>query len=831
LLSSLRLSLAPDAAGRASGASSLAARAARHSPRSRAAERTIAIVPFANDTGDESLDWLRRGLTDMLVAELAQSPYLKVAAVRIEAVEELEVGRDGLDDAAIATLGRAENADTILTGRFHRDDKLLIDAELHEGGTGRVLKRETVSGEGLEQIFRMVTDLSGQLRVTLRGGELENGDAGVSIGKMTTSLEAFRQYSRGRDLAENMLISAADAAFTKAIELDSSFAAAHLRLFRCKLQVNDPKAAAAALGRAKEHQDRLSESERILLRIGEAQLSGSMDEFNRARKDLWERAPFDIDARIESAHLLYMRGDLDRALEEFEVITEMDPDRAPPYNQLGYIYAMRGDTTTALKKLERYRQLTPGQPNAYDSKGEILAWAGRFDEAREQFETALSKWPTFYNSSLQLSMIHSELGNLDLALRYSDKWIAAAPGPRAAAQAWAWRAAMFARFHRLELVEPALAEARALAPDLVHPVFIGSEIRRAFGDEAGAAKLERAFFEAHRDAVASWPTLDSSNFVWFLVHSRIPPAEAIPVIERVTAKETSSFIAQLNRLYVAVLQLRSHDPGPAAEFLAHPDANFLASLAVGKSFARSLAWRCVIEAVAGVPGGGDPDLAFVRAVAAAGEQTDRQDVVRFSEYLEAEVQAAHHHEPAFDQIYRSLGAPAESRFLVLGPFDNRSGFHRRFAPELSPDLAESTLEAGKELKWRPADDGVRDGYVDLREIFDRALWSVGYAAVDLRSPGARVVNLRLSTTGPFKLWLNGDLVSEAYRPSEGMIDGEIVKVALRPGDNRLLLKVTNAVEEWGFQLRATDEDGNGMPDLEWRTPRIARASSASKSPR
>ena len=45
-------------------------------------QHSIAILNFENQTGDPSLDWLRRGLVDMLATELTQSPYLDVIPVK-----------------------------------------------------------------------------------------------------------------------------------------------------------------------------------------------------------------------------------------------------------------------------------------------------------------------------------------------------------------------------------------------------------------------------------------------------------------------------------------------------------------------------------------------------------------------------------------------------------------------------------------------------------------------------------------------------------------------------------------------------------------------------
>ena len=45
-------------------------------------QRSIAILFFDNQTGDTNLDWLRRGISEMLVTDLTQSPYLNVFSVQ-----------------------------------------------------------------------------------------------------------------------------------------------------------------------------------------------------------------------------------------------------------------------------------------------------------------------------------------------------------------------------------------------------------------------------------------------------------------------------------------------------------------------------------------------------------------------------------------------------------------------------------------------------------------------------------------------------------------------------------------------------------------------------
>lgn len=78
------------------------------------------------------------------------------------------------------------------------------------------------------------------------------------------------------------------------------------------------------------------------------------------------------------------------------------------------------------------------------------------------------------------------------------------------------------------------------------------------------------------------------------------------------------------------------------------------------------------------------------------------------------------------------------------------------------------------------------------------------------------VQLRLATNEGGKLWLNGKRVWQMFRTEEVPLDHDIVSVVLHPGDNIVLLKVVNSFGDWGFYLRVTDENGKGMPDIEFK---------------
>jgi hypothetical protein len=63
-------------------------------------KRTVAILPFENTTGTPQLDWLRTGLTDMMVTDLSQSPDVEVLST--DRLVQILGSMERLDDKVIS---------------------------------------------------------------------------------------------------------------------------------------------------------------------------------------------------------------------------------------------------------------------------------------------------------------------------------------------------------------------------------------------------------------------------------------------------------------------------------------------------------------------------------------------------------------------------------------------------------------------------------------------------------------------------------------------------------------------------------------------------------
>jgi len=123
-----------------------------------------------------------------------------------------------------------------------------------------------------------------------------------------------------------------------------------------------------------------------------------------------------------------------------------------------------------------------------------------------------------------------------------------------------------------------------------------------------------------------------------------------------------------------------------------------------------------------------------------------------------------------------------------------------------------TAPAGKEpaaLHWVPVRVADASGTMPFHDIFPPPThYRVAYAATVLTSPAEQAVFLEVSADDACAVWLNGKEVyrGEAKKPAK-------VKVALRKGANRLLVKVANLVDWWQYSVRVADEKGRRIPGI------------------
>ena len=192
----------------------------------------VAVLPFANDTGDPDQEFLADGLTQALIIGLAREPRLRVTPRR--SVMRLKRSGNSLADIA-SELG----VDALVEGSVQRfEDRLRLSAALVDAQRNRVLwtsSLDTPVGELSIAQQQLTQEIARRLR---RGDVPAGGD--LKLGSQPLDSKAFRAYVRGRALAgdcarDSRRARQALADLRRAISLEPDFAVAHSALSRVYL--------------------------------------------------------------------------------------------------------------------------------------------------------------------------------------------------------------------------------------------------------------------------------------------------------------------------------------------------------------------------------------------------------------------------------------------------------------------------------------------------------------------------------------------------------------------------------------------------------------------
>ncbi|MDI6845596.1 MAG: DUF2961 domain-containing protein [Candidatus Saccharicenans sp.] len=107
----------------------------------------------------------------------------------------------------------------------------------------------------------------------------------------------------------------------------------------------------------------------------------------------------------------------------------------------------------------------------------------------------------------------------------------------------------------------------------------------------------------------------------------------------------------------------------------------------------------------------------------------------------------------------------------------------------------------KQIKAQP------NGYVNLAQLIQPSEQAIAYSLTYLYSPEDREVVLLLGSDDGVRLWVNDQLVhtNPVYRGAYP--DQDRVKVSLKAGWNKVLIKVLQGAGGWGYYLRIPDPKG------------------------
>ena len=349
---------------------------------------SIAVLPFANLSGDASKDYFSDGMSEELLNLLARVPGLKVAA-RTSAFAYK--GRN----VDVREVGRELGVETVLEGSVRQSgDQVRITAQLIDAESGFHIWSETYDRR-MADIFtvqdEIATAIVYKLKIQLAPKEQQLAQRDAAP---TQNVQAYELYLQARAIwkrrGEDNLRRAIEL-YQSALARDPGFARAHAAL---------ASAYVVLPGYSKEEGDEdkylpmAEQSARQALaldpKIGEAH--AVLAQVNSERGNLLDAESgfffaISLEPNEPTPHhwysiLLQKVGRLDAALEQARRAYELDPSAPVLAYNLANVYLMRGEDEQALRlsKLAGELGLSSGANEGIDAT--VAMRRGQWDESK-----------------------------------------------------------------------------------------------------------------------------------------------------------------------------------------------------------------------------------------------------------------------------------------------------------------------------------------------------------------------------------------------------------------------------------------------------------------
>jgi tetratricopeptide (TPR) repeat protein len=360
---------------------------------------SIAVLYFENASGDPELDWLRTGLTDMLVTDLSQSPNLSVLST--DRLYQILRDMNRLDERitsleVVQEVAREANTETVILGSFMKaGDNVRINIRVQDAFSGEILTTEKVEGVGESSVFSMVDELTRSIKTNFALPSEQAAELDQDLQNVTTSsLEAYRYSAEGRQLHFAGNPKEAIPLMEKALEIDPQFAYARYALSASYYNSGQHKKAEEQRRLAAEQSERLPLHERYMIQGSYYALKE--ETYERAfeiLETMLETYPDHCGARNNLAlrYLLFER--LNEAIAHYEEARQRRCPFVGIYNSLSSCYASKGQYKESIEVLNEYLAQNPEVSRAHQQLGFVLASCGRLDDALAAFQNAESIRP------------------------------------------------------------------------------------------------------------------------------------------------------------------------------------------------------------------------------------------------------------------------------------------------------------------------------------------------------------------------------------------------------------------------------------------------------
>jgi TolB-like protein/Tfp pilus assembly protein PilF len=340
-------------------------------------QKSIAVLPLVNTSGDPSNEYFSDGLSEELIAVLAKIPELKVIG---RSSSFFFKGKSG-DSAAI---GQKLGVANLIEGSVRKQgDRVRIVAELISATDGRSIWSETYDRE-LKDVFAVQVEIAKsvaeQMKVKLLGektrSDAKPSNENLAAHNAVLQSDFYFQQQTPEGVRKSI------AFLQDAVRLDPNYALAYAKLGQAWRQYA------------------------VSFAIDDA--SKAYDEARQAADKAVSLAPDLVDVRM-TVGLLAMNPGLDfpAGEKEFRHVLQLSPNNAAAKNGLCVSLLAQGRLTEAEEACRQALLLDPLLTNLWFNLGRITVGTGRYKEAGEAFRKGLELQPN-------ASRFHTYLATLDV---------------------------------------------------------------------------------------------------------------------------------------------------------------------------------------------------------------------------------------------------------------------------------------------------------------------------------------------------------------------------------------------------------------------------------
>lgn len=350
----------------------------------------VLIADFSNTTGDPVFD---DTLKQAVSVQLTQSPYLNILSdARIRATLQLMTKAQDtkLTPVVAQDLCQRAGCKTYITGSIaNLGNQFVIGLRAINCRSGDLLAQEQVTAENKEKVLKALDEAGTNLRKKLGESLITVQRFDTPLAEATTpSLEALEAYSLGtkKDLEND---AAAVPFFKQAIEFDPNFASAYEALGVAYYNLGESGLARENFTKAYEFRERVSEREKYM-----------------------------IMARYYS----YVSGDLEKAIETYQLWQQAYPRDTSAHANLGGLYGAAGQYEKAINETLEGIRFNPDAGSHYSNLLLSYAALNRLDDAKRAYEQEVARKiedPVSKANRFGLAFIEGDTGEMDRLMAWS----------------------------------------------------------------------------------------------------------------------------------------------------------------------------------------------------------------------------------------------------------------------------------------------------------------------------------------------------------------------------------------------------------------------------